>query len=112
MIKVNVTRAADGFAESFKIRGHAGFAARGRDIVCSAVTAVAFAAIGYAESLYNPEGDPSLRCYEEHSGFLVWQCPELSDADRQKLIPVLDAMVLGLKQISESAGKQYLLVFD
>lgn len=112
MIKVKVTRAADGFAERFRICGHAGYAVRGKDIVCSAVTAVAFAAIGYAESLYNPDDDPALRAYEEHSGFLVWQCPAVSAEDRQKLIPVLDAMVLGLKQIRDSAGKQYLLIFD
>lgn len=113
MIRVKVQRSArDGFVEFFKVSGHAGYAGRGEDIVCSAVTAVVFTAVGYAESLYNPTEDTSKVCYEQSSGFVVWRCPDVDEETRRQLKPVLDAMVLGLKQICESSGKKYLVVFD
>ena len=110
MVEVRFQRAPDGLVERFEARGHAGYARAGRDIVCSAVTAVLFTAVGYAESVYNPEGLPEKVRYKDADGFLVWECPDLSEADRQKLIPVFDAMILGLRQIRENAGKRYLVV--
>ena len=112
MVEVRIHRAPDGLVERFEARGHAGYARAGRDIVCSAATAVMFAAIGYAESLYNPEGLPEKVCYREDDGFLEWKCPEISQEDRQKLIPVFDAMVLGLQQIRASSDKRYLAVYE
>ncbi|MBP1587598.1 MAG: ribosomal-processing cysteine protease Prp [Clostridia bacterium] len=110
MIEVTFIKAPDGLVEHVEAKGHAGFAKAGRDIVCSAVTAVLFTAVGYAEQVYNPEGLPEKRCFRDEDGFLEWNCPGISPEDRQKLIPVFDAMILGLQQIRLSAGKRYLVV--
>ena len=112
MIEVKIQRAPDGLVEHFEAKGHAGFAKSGNDIVCSAVTAVLFTAVGYAESIYNPNGDNEKACYREADGYLVWSCPGISGDERQRLIPVFDAMVLGLRQIRESAGKRYLRISE
>ena len=71
MVEVRFQRAPDGLVERFEARGHAGYARAGRDIVCSAVTAVLFTAVGYAESVYNPEGLPEKVRYKDADGFLV-----------------------------------------
>ncbi|MBP5313279.1 MAG: ribosomal-processing cysteine protease Prp [Clostridia bacterium] len=112
MVEVRIHRAPDGLVERFEAKGHAGYAKAGKDIVCSAATAVMFTAVGYAESLYNPENLPEKVCYRENDGFLEWKCPEISAEDRQKLIPVFDAMVLGLRQIRASVGNRYLVVYE
>lgn len=112
MIKVRIERSSDGFVQGFKVSGHAGYAKYGEDIICSAVSAVVLTAVGYAESIYNPEAKEELQCFEQSSGFTVWHCPELAESVRHELRPVLDAMVYGLKQICESYGKKYLVVFD
>lgn len=112
MIEVKIQRAPDGLVEHFEAKGHAGYAEAGKDIVCSAVTAVLFTAVGYAEELYNPENLSDKVSYKEDDGFLSWNCPKLCEADRQKLIPVFDAMVLGLRQIRENTDKRYLVVSD
>ena len=110
MIEVTFIKAPDGLVEHVEAKGHAGYAKAGRDIVCSAVTAVLFTAVGYAEEVYNPGGSPEERCFRDEDGFLVWDCPEISPEDRQRLIPVFDAMILGLRQIRLSAGKRYLVI--
>jgi hypothetical protein len=112
MVEVKIHRAPDGLVERFEARGHAGYAKAGKDIVCSAVTAVLFTAVGYAESLYNPENLPEKVCYSENDGFLEWKCPEISAEARQKLIPVFDAMVLGLQQIRASVNNRHLVVHE
>ncbi len=112
MIEVKIQRAPDGLVEHFEATGHAGFARKGKDIVCSAVTAVLFTAVGYAESVYNPEEKAELVSYKESDGHLVWNCPELDSEQREQLKPVFDAMVLGLHQIRENTGNRYLEVFD
>ncbi len=112
MVEVRIHRAPDGLVEHFEARGHAGYAKAGKDIVCSATTAVLFTAVGYAESIYNPDNLPEKVCYSEKDGFLEWKCPEISAEDRQRLIPVFDAMVLGLRQIRASVDNRYLVVYE
>jgi len=112
MIKVKIERSSDGFVQGFKVSGHAGYAKYGEDIICSAVSSVVLTAVGYAESVYNPEDKEDLRCFEEYDGLIVWNCPEITESVRRELKPVFDAMVYGLKQICESYGKKYLVVFD
>ncbi len=113
MIKVHIKRASDGFVEDFKVSGHAGFAEYGEDIVCSAVSAVVLTAVGYAESLYNPDDTPSLQCFIQNDGLMSWHRPNGLDADmRERLRTVFEAMVYGLKQICENYGNKYLVVFD
>ncbi len=113
MIKVKVKRAEDGFIVGFKVNGHAGFAEHGEDIICSAVSAVVLTAVGYAEQLYNPKDEATLRCFTQESGLTAWHCPENITVEvRKKLETVMDTMVYGLKQISESYGNKYLVVFD
>lgn len=112
MIEVKIQRAPDGLVEHFEAKGHAGYAEKGKDIICSAVTAVLFTAVGYAESIYNPKDLSEKVCYKEKDGYLSWTAPKLSETDRLRLIPVFDAMVLGLHQIRENTDKRYLVVSD
>jgi uncharacterized protein YsxB (DUF464 family) len=113
VIKVNVQRSSDGVITGFKVSGHAGFAEYGEDIVCSAVSAIVLTAVGYAESVYNPEDEEAKRCFTEKSGNITWHCPEgLSEETQKTVNTVFDAMVYGLKQICENYGNKYLVVID
>jgi len=100
MIKVNILRDTQGFIREFTIRGHAGYAAEGSDIVCAAVSAVAYTAIGALDDLVG------IKDYTEESGYMKCRIPaELSKEDKYKAGIILDTMVIGLKQIEKSYRK-------
>ena len=97
MIRISVKGSPDKI-EGFLIRGHAGFATPGRDIVCAGVSAVATAALLGLVKRY-PE-EVRWRILEQGliycrlSGRLAEDGPEARDAQ-----VILDVMVLGLKSI-------------
>jgi len=98
----------------FRIKGHAGFAKSGKDIVCAAVSAIAYTAIGSIEE-YGVGGE-----YKDKDGYMVYHMPEHvyeihnDDNLKRKLEDtqlILNSFVLGLKQIEESYGK-YLVIHE
>jgi len=106
MINIRLVRDKDGFIWNFAIQGHAGYGRKGSDIVCSAVSAVAYTALGALEEL------AGISNYSEEDGFM--RCTIPADVDNEakyKIRIILETMAIGLKQI-EQAYKRYVSVVD
>lgn len=106
MIRVNLIRDQSGLVREFTIYGHAGFSEHGKDIVCSAVSAIAYTALGGLKEL------TGIVNYTEKSGYMKFKLPtNISVEKEQTARIILDTMVIGLKQIENSYG-EYIKVFD
>ena len=88
----------------FVCMGHAGYAKKGSDIVCAAVSVLVINTINAMEKL---AGQISEVVQNEESGFI--KC-DFKDSLNEKSILLMDAMILGLENISESYGRKYLQV--
>lgn len=100
-----------GEVTGFEIKGHSGYAECGKDIVCSAISAICYTAIGYFENKYNPEEDAPKVLYRETEGHIIWCRPKAAEEKRYiEDCAVLEAMTLGFKQIEYSYGKKYITV--
>lgn len=62
MTRVMIRRDADGYISGFCVQGHAGFAAKGEDLVCAGISAITFTAMagleGVAGIVQQAESDP------------------------------------------------------
>ncbi len=96
MVKVNVLRDKENKILRFRCEGHAEYV-KGpgeADIVCAAVSGIIYTALGYMEEYFG------LSDFEEKNGFISWEKPKgLETQVSDKIDTVLDAMVVGLKQI-------------
>ncbi len=107
MIKVNIGKDSAGSIKTFVVKGHAGFAEEGSDIVCSAVSAIAFTAIGAIEELIGLKG-----FFKQKSGFMSCKLDmELSPEKRHDANVIMAAAEIGFKQI-EYAYPDYVKVLD
>ena len=108
MVNVNVLRDKEKRVLSFQCKGHAGYAKRANelDVVCAAVSGIVYTALGYMEEYYG------MQEFTEQNGFIKWNRPDpISEEALLAITPVLDAMVVGLKQI-EMQYKKYVKVVD
>jgi uncharacterized protein YsxB (DUF464 family) len=95
----------------FEIKGHAGYADKGYDIICSAVSAISYTAVGYFENKYNPEGKMDKISYIESDGYMKFTRPiSTNSKEIIKDNAVLEAMVLGFKQVEYSYGSKFVRV--
>ena len=102
MVSVAIVRDIDNRILSFKCEGHAGFAKnpQDKDLVCAAVTAVIYTALGYMEEHYK------MQDFIQRDGFVEWKRPEGLEAEViHNISIVLDAMAIGLKQIEMQFNK-------
>ena len=88
----------------FTCMGHAGYANEEPDIVCAAVSVLVINTINAIEKL---AGQTSQVIQNEEIGFI--KC-DFNDSLNEKSILLMDAMVLGLKDISKAYGRKYLQV--
>ena len=88
----------------FICMGHAEYAENEPDIVCAAVSVLVINTINSIEKL---AGQQTEVIKNEETGFI--KC-DFKDSLNEKSILLMDAMVLGLKDISKSYGKKYLQV--
>ena len=88
----------------FICMGHAGYAKKGPDVVCAAVSVLVINTINAIEKL---AGQTSEVTENEETGFI--KC-DFKDSLNEKSILLMDAMVLGLQDISKAYGKKYLQV--
>ncbi|MGI6779042.1 MAG: ribosomal-processing cysteine protease Prp [Acetivibrionales bacterium] len=106
MIKVHIVRDDNSFIQEYTVKGHAGFAPHGSDIVCAAVSALAYTGAGALAQLVN------INSYEEKDGFMKCTVPKGIDGEkRYKVQIILETIVVGFKQIEE-AYKDYVVVLD
>lgn len=112
MITAKIFRSSHGTVSGFEISGHADYAEEGSDIICAAVSAIAYTAVGYfTEKKYG--GKPPE--YSEHNGFMKFRAPQIGvdrPEDSAAAAAVLEAAVIGLKQIELSYGTEYIKVID
>jgi len=102
MITVVIARDKDGNINSFKCEGHAGFKSSNdeKDMVCAAVSAIIYSALGYMEEYYK------IKDFIQKDGLIEWIRPSgVGQNIINNISPVLDAMAVGLKQIQMQYGK-------
>lgn len=93
----------------FEISGHAGYAAAGEDIVCSAVTVLCFNTVNAVERFT----DIPFQCEadEKRGGYLKVLFPTegMADHDTQLL---LETLVMGLSDIASEYNKYLTLIHE
>ncbi len=92
-----------GVPVGFRTHGHAGFAEEGTDIVCAAVSALTITAMNAIEALTGAAFTREMR--EEDGEISFW----LTRRDEGSEL-LLRALRLGLSQIMEEYGSEYLLL--
>ena len=105
MIDCEVIR-KNGVVTEFTITGHAGMAEAGEDIVCAGVSSIVYGAVGALEDMF---GITSFDAHVSPDDYLRFVLPAeyLQQSDsitNNKVSAILDAMVIGLKQIELSYG--------
>lgn len=106
MITANIVRDKKGFIWEFTISGHADFRKHGKDIVCAAVSAVAYTAVGALEELVG------IKSYSEEDGYMKCNIPvDIPETEKYQVRIILETMVIGLKQIRNSYRK-FVTVLD
>ncbi|MCO7126422.1 ribosomal-processing cysteine protease Prp [Sporolactobacillus shoreicorticis] len=109
MVVLTVRRDHYGKIVAFKLTGHADSGPHGQDLVCAAVSAVAFGSVNAVESLANLKMDVRQK---EDGGYLecgISDCPV--DANLEKAQLVLEAMLVSMRTIEKSYG-QYIRISD
>ena len=98
MIKVIVSyREKD--IKSVEIKGHAGFAKHGRDIVCSAVSAIVQTAL---LSVIEFSDSDVKYVVNEDSGYLYFDVPSpKSEEENIRIQAVLEAMLIGVRDVEK-----------
>lgn len=116
MIKARIYRDNRGNVSGFEISGHAEYAEEGSDIICAAVSAIAYTAIGYFSEKKIGGKEPQ---YSERDGYMKFMLPKLYAEDNNEKVKnyesayaVMEATYIGLKQIELSYGTEYIKVID
>ena len=97
----------DNCYKAFEYYGHAGYARHGKDIVCAALSILAFTTI---ESLEKLGGDKISYDSDEKIGLIRCTfCDKPSDASNI----LIDSMIIGLRQIQEQYGNKFIeIIFE
>lgn len=107
MINVNIIRNGEGFIRQIIVKGHAGFAEEGRDIVCAAASVTAYTTAGALEDLAEIKD-----CFVESHGSMVISLPEeISEKQKNTAGIILETAAIGFKQI-ELSYSDYISVLD
>lgn len=106
MVKIKLIYNSEKAVTSFTMEGHAGFAPHGEDIVCAAVSAIVYTALGSLEKLCG------IKNYSIEDGFVEWHMPDkVSEEKRRTANIILNSMVIGLKQIRYTPSyKKYISI--
>ncbi|MBP3736633.1 MAG: ribosomal-processing cysteine protease Prp [Lachnospiraceae bacterium] len=101
MTDVQVTR-KDGAYRSVYVRGHAGFAEEGEDIVCAAISALTINTVNCLEEIVREEMTTES---SEDGAVIGIRFPKVPGKEATLLI---DCLLYGLRSIREQYGKSYL----
>ena len=94
MIAAEFKRSDDGRI-LFRLAGHSSYAIKGKDVVCAAVSSIAYALVGYLRSFKNDES----RIIRFNSGILELDCTD-------KCNEVLQMACVGLTQLAFAYPEQ------
>ena len=104
MIKAVFYRNRENQYTGFSISGHAGFAKRGKDIVCSAVSALAINTMNSIDKLTDARFDACI----DDDGAIEFKFKSESDDKSQLLV---SALSLGLTELYKEYDGKYLQVY-
>ena len=105
MIQVNVKKQNENII-GFRVEGHSGYAPHGSDIICSAVSVLTINCINSIEELAE---DEFLVDTDEERGLIDFTLQKGPSPEAELL---LRSWELGIAQISESYGEQYVLLIN
>lgn len=104
MIKVTF-KTSDDFYKGFTVTGHAGYADKGKDIVCAAVSALVINTINSLESLT----DDAIKVNsDDDKGLIELEFLSLNSVEAKLLI---ESLILGLKGIKDSDNGKYICIY-
>ena len=104
MIEITRIKNEQGENVGFRCYGHAGFARRGKDIVCAAVSVLVLNTINSIEAFTE---DKFSCAQEEKSGLIEFII--VSEVSKEAAL-LMDALFLGLKSIEHDYGKRIITV--
>ena len=104
MIQVDVFTDSEGNTQGIEVSGHAGYDEYGRDIVCAAVSSLTLNMANSVEAFTEDGFDGSM---DEQAGRFEFRFTgEISP--ESKLL--MDSLVLGLQNIEDSYGDEYIKI--
>lgn len=107
MINVNIKK-EDEKIRQVVVKGHANYDEVGKDIVCSAVSALTIGAINSVEILLKVDLRPEHN--EKKGGLLAWEIPDLVDKSKDDQLQLLMKALVESLLMVEKDYKQYLKV--
>lgn len=104
MITITIFKNKSGSYKGFQCMGHADFANKGKDIVCSAVSILVINTINAMETLLK---EPFSYQQAEADGMIK---VDFADTPSVGAALLLDAMVLGLEEVKKQYGTKYTIL--
>ena len=102
MINVIIKRDKDKVVKGIEIKGHAGYAEYGQDIICSAVSSLALNMANSVEEFTDDHFEGSV---SEDGGYFSFSFPEEISPESQLL---MKSLILGLQNIQRDYGAEYI----
>ncbi|NLL69796.1 MAG: ribosomal-processing cysteine protease Prp [Epulopiscium sp.] len=110
MISITIFRRKKNQICGFQVKGHAEYGPYGKDILCSAVTALVFNTINSIEALTL---EPIEYEYKSEGGFIRCHFLNASKSDLgQDAKLLVESMLLGLSHIQKDYGNEYIQIID
>lgn len=115
MIKIHIVRDKEGLVREYTIKGHAGAGKHGQDIVCAAVSVIAYMGVNALEELagivlYEDDSEGFI----EKDGYMKCVLPYNIDPEKKQTVKViLDTMVVGFNQLIQTPDyRRYISILD
>ena len=106
MIRVSFKYDDSGCPTAFRMIGHAGYAAKGKDIICASVSVLAINTVNSIEQL---AGDEFIIDTDEKRGYMDFSFKE-QPSDEARLL--MRSLELGIKGIIEDNGKRFITLVE
>jgi len=101
MTTICIKKSENGSYQSITCMGHAGYAGRGKDIVCASISILVINTLNALEKFCDTQMDVM---ENESTGFI--HCVFQNPLSKEEVL-LIDTMIMGLEKISENYGKKY-----
>lgn len=108
MIRMTIQEEADGWIRSIKATGHAGYAQKGSDIICAAITALMTTVVGALQDIVGIK--PKALLEPGHLAIDLEKRDRYSQQQGEQILTLMRTLELGSRQIEASYGKRYLQI--
>ncbi|NLU51790.1 MAG: ribosomal-processing cysteine protease Prp [Clostridiaceae bacterium] len=108
MTRAVIYKLKDGTINGFKIKGHANAKNDGEfDLVCAAISAIAYTALGGLNELCGVEA------WDESDGYMAMRLPDdMAAENRAKAQIILETMEIGLRQVENQYPRHIQVRFE